>query len=82
MQRVPKKSQNQATFEKKRVRKLYELLNRENFECIVMDDVKFDSETLRGPQLYTKQQGSIVSDTISTVRVEKFVEKALVWQAI
>ena len=50
-----------------------------------MDDeihVKFDSETLLGPQLYTKQQGSIVSDTISTVRVEKFVEKALVWQAI
>ena len=50
-----------------------------------MDDeihVKFDSETLLGPQLYTKQQGSIVSNTISTVRVEKFVEKALVWQAI
>ena len=85
MQRVPKKSQKQATFGKKRVRKLYELLNRENFECIVMDDeihVKFDSETLLGPQLYTKQQGSIVSDTISTVRVEKFVEKALVWQKI
>ena len=85
MQRVPKKSQKQATFGKKRVRKLYELLNRENFECIVMDDethVKFDSETLLGPQLYTKQQGSIVSDTISTVRVEKFVKKALVWQAI
>ena len=50
-----------------------------------MDDkihVKFDSETLPGPQLYTKQQGSIVSDTKSPVRVEKFVEKALVWQAI
>ena len=39
-----------------------ELLNRENFECIVMDDekhIKFDSETLLGPQLYTKLQGSI-----------------------
>ena len=50
-----------------------------------MDDeihVKFDSETLLGSQIYTKQQGSIVSDTISTVHVEKFVEKALVWQAI
>ena len=85
MQRVPKKSQKQATFRKKRVRKLYELLNRGNFECIVMDDethVEFDSETLLGPQLYTKQEGSVVSDTISTARVEKFVEKALIWQAI
>ena len=56
MQRAPKQSQKQATVGKNRVRKLYERLNRENFECLVMDDekhVKFDSETLPGPQLYT-----------------------------
>ena len=85
MQRVPKKSQKQATFGKKRARKLYERLNRENVECIVVDDetyVKFYSETLSSPQFYTKQQSSIVSDIISTVRIEKIGEKALVWQTI
>lgn len=50
-----------------------------------MDDetyVKFDSETLSGPQFYTKQQGSTTRDAVSTMCVEKFGEKALVLQAI
>lgn len=84
-QKQPKKSEKQVQTGKTRLRKLYDRFNRENVECIVMDDetyVKMDSRTLPGPQFYTKEKGSTVDQSVSTVEIEKFGEKVLIWQAI
>lgn len=84
-QKIPKKSQKQKIVGKSRTRKLYERINKENIKCIVMDDetyVKLDSRTLPGPQFYTVMKGSVVDESIRTVEIQKFGEKALIWQAI
>ena len=84
-QKVAKKTEKQIKSVKTRVRKLYRRLNEENIACVIMDDetyVKFDFSTLPGPQYYTKRKGTNAKDSIRTIKVEKFGEKALIWQAI
>ena len=84
-QKVPKKTEKQIQAGKIRVRKLYRRLNKEKIQCVIMDDetyVKFDFSTLPGPQYYTKRKDEDVDDSLSTIKVEKFGEKALIWQAI
>lgn len=84
-QKIPKKSERQVKVGKTRLRKLYERLCRDSVECILMDDetyVKMDSRTLPGPQFYTKVKGSSVDQSISSIGMEKFGEKVLIWQAI
>ncbi|XP_039967471.1 uncharacterized protein LOC120779338 [Bactrocera tryoni] len=41
-----------------------------------------DSRTLPGPQFYTKQKDGTVDQSLSTIEIEKFGEKILIWQAI
>lgn len=83
--RIAKRSQKQQAVAKTRARKLYEQI-LVNFEgCILMDDetyVKLDGATLPGPQFYTKKVGETVDDSISSIPIEKFGEKVLVWQGI
>lgn len=70
---------------KTRARKLYERILDSPGKCILMDDetyVKEDSRTLPGPQFYTKSVGEDVDDADSSVAMEKFGQKVLVWQAI
>lgn len=84
-QKIPKRSEKQVKVGKTRLRKLYDRLNQERVECILMDDetyVKMDSKTLPGPQFYTKEKGGSVDQSVSTIGMEKFGEKVLIWQAI
>lgn len=84
-QKSPKRSADQRVRAKKRSGKLYKQLLQGKNRCILMDDetyVKFDTNTLPGPQYYNARKGEKVPDEIRTVPIEKFGEKVLVWQAI
>lgn len=82
--KVPKVSAKQQKVIKTRSRKLYQLLGNKKC-CIVMDDetyVKADFRTLPGPQFFTTFEGETLPDSETTIGVEKFGSKYLVWQAI
>lgn len=83
-QKVPKKSLRQVEVGKTRVRKLYDRLLNDAVQCVIMDEtyVKLDSKTLPGPEFYTKVKGGTVDEAVSTIQVDKFGEKVLIWQAI
>jgi len=84
-QKAPKRSQAQFTRAKNRAGKLYKLLCANPDRCILMDDetyVKMDTRTLPGPQFYTAVVGQTVPDEEKCLNIEKFGDKALVWQAI
>ena len=60
------------------------LRGRKNF-CIIEDDetyVKWDFSTLPGKQFYSKSQSKVLPEEITTVSVEKFGKKTMIWQAI
>lgn len=84
-QRQPKRSEKQQSSVKSRVRKLYDsILTRKNM-CVIMDDetyVKLDYKSLPGPQYYTVQDRSVISDSEKSIFTEKFGKKIMVWQAI
>lgn len=44
--------------------------------------VKMDTKTLPGPQFYTARKGEVVGDEDKTIKIAKFDDKVLVWQAI
>lgn len=82
--KAPKVSEKQQKVIKTRSRKLYQLLGDKNV-CVVMDDetyVKADFRTLPGSQYYTQFEGEILPSSETTIGVEKFGAKYLVWQAI
>jgi hypothetical protein len=82
--KIPKVSEKQRQTIKTRARRLYDHL-RGNSTMLVLDDetyVKADFSTLPGPQWYTKFEGETLPDSETTIAVEKFGRKYLVWQAI
>lgn len=82
--KIPKVTEKQRKAIKSRSRKLYDLLGKKKC-CIVMDDetyVKADFRTLPGPQYYTTFEGEILPESETSIGVEKFGSKYLVWQAI
>lgn len=84
-QKVPKQTPEQKSRAKTRARKLYSCILDNVDQCILMDDetyVKEDSRTLPGPQFYTKSVGERVPTADTTVAMEKFGQKVLIWQAI
>lgn len=84
-QKIPKQSPEQKRRAKTRARKLYDRLLDNPYQCVLMDDetyIKEDSRTLPGPQFYTKSSGESVPVADTTVAIEKFGQKVLVWQAI
>jgi hypothetical protein len=82
--KVPKTSEKQRCTIKTRARKLYDLLGTENFHLILDDEtyVKADFSTLPGDQFYTIADGETLPDSETTIGMEKFGSKYLVWQAI
>ena len=83
-QKIPKVSEKQRKTIKTRARKLYDHL-RANSVMLVLDDetyVKADFSTLPGSQFYTKFEGETLPDHETSIAVEKFGKKYLVWQAI
>lgn len=83
-QKIAKVSTKQRETIRTRARKLYDHL-RANPVMIVLDDetyVKTDFSTLPGPQYYTKSEGETLSEAETTIGIEKFGKKYLVWQAI
>lgn len=53
--------------------------------CVVMDDetyVKINFATLPGPQFYTKYRDEVLPESETSIIMEKFGAKILVWQAI
>lgn len=84
-QKAPKQSPEQKNRAEMRARKLYNRILDNSFRCILMDDetyVKQDSRTLPGPQFYTKSVGESIPIADTTVAIEKFGQKVLIWQAI
>lgn len=84
-QKQPKRTPKQEASIRPRVRKLYDTMLAGNSKCIIMDDetyVKFDYKSLPGPQYYTVREGQVLDKSETSVRVEKFGKKAMVWQAI
>lgn len=84
-QKVPKKSLVQQVRAKTRARKLYNRILENKDGCILIDDetyAKEDSRALPGPQYYTKSVYQDLDDADTTVAMEKFGQKVLVWQAI
>lgn len=84
-QKQPKRSPKQEASIRPRVRKLYDKMLAGNSNCIIMDDetyVKFDYKSLPGPQYYTVREGEALDQSETSILVEKFGKKAMVWQAI
>lgn len=82
--KVPKTTAKQQATIKKRSRKLYDFLGTENFHLVLDDEtyVKADFSTLPGDQYYTLAEGETLPDSQTTIGMEKFGSKYLVWQAI
>lgn len=83
-QKIPKVTEKQRKVIKTRARKLYDSMGKKN-ACLVMDDetyVKADFSTLPGPQYYTLFEGELLPDSVTSIGIEKFGAKYLVWQAI
>lgn len=82
--KVPKTSAKQRATIKKRSRKLYDFLGTRNFHLVLDDEtyVKTDFLTLPGDQYYTTAEGEVLPDSETTIGMEKFGSKYLVWQAI
>lgn len=84
-QKQPKRSPKQEASIRPRVRKLYNTILAGNLNCIIMDDetyVKLDYKSLPGPQYYTVREGQVLNQSETSIEVEKFGKKAMVWQAI
>lgn len=84
-QKRPKRSEEQAARAKTRSGRLYKILVENPNRCILMDDetyIKMDTRVLPGPQFYTKMIGETLPDAETSLGLEKFGEKVLVWQAI
>lgn len=83
-QKVAKTSEKQRSVIKTRARKLYDYLGKNNVHLILDDEtyVKADFATLPGPQYYTKFAGESLPRSQTSVSIEKFGTKYLVWQAI
>ena len=84
-QKQPKRSPKQEASIRPRVRKLYNTILAGNSNCIIMDDetyVKLDYKSLPGPQYYTVREGQVLNQSETSIEVEKFGKKAMVWQAI
>lgn len=82
--KAAKVSESQKKTIKTRSRKLYDLLGKKSV-CIVMDDetyVKADFRTLPGEQFYTAFKGEELLASQTSICLEKFGTKYLVWQAI
>lgn len=83
-QKIPKVTEKQRAVIKIRAKALCAHL-RANPVMLVLDDetyVKADFATLAGPQYYTKTDGEVLPDAETSIAVEKFGKKYLVWQAI
>lgn len=83
--KIPKKSIKQFNEGIDRAKKLHQWLQDKKEFCIIEDDetyVKMDFVTLPGPQYYTKKQGTELDESKTTIPIEKFGEKRMVWQAI
>lgn len=84
-QYVPKRSPDQLKRAKIRAGRLYNHLLVKKFDCIVMDDetyVKMDFKTIPGPQFYTKTKDEFLPHSETSIEIQKFEPKVLVWQAI
>ena len=83
-QKIPKVTDIHRKTIKTRARKLYDLIGKKNI-CLVLDDetyVKADFSTLPGAQYYTQFEREILPDSETSIGIEKFGTKYLVWQAI
>lgn len=84
-QRQPKRSAKQKISVKTRVRKAYDSIFSNKNVCVIMDDetyVKLDYSSLPGPQFYTVNKSSDISESQKSIFTEKFGRKIMVWQAI
>lgn len=84
-QKMPKRSVEQQTRAKKRCGVLYNILLTNKSRCILMDDetyVKFDTNTLPGPQYYNAVVAENIPDAEKAIKMDKFGKKVLLWLAI
>lgn len=82
--KVPKVSLKQQSTIKTRAKKLWSHIRSNNFE-LVLDNktyVKADFLALAGPQYYTKTKAETLPKSETTISIEKFGKKFLIWQAI
>jgi len=82
--KVPKRSLQQLNLAIRRARKLYALLTQCD-TCIVMDDetyIKTDFSQIAGKQYYSARPGELLDESETSIRIEKFGSKKLIWQAI
>ena len=83
-QKVAKVSPKQRKTIKTRAGKLYDFLGTEKWN-LVMDDetyVKADFGMLSGAQYFTKTDEETLPESETTIGMEKFGKKYLIWQAI
>ena len=82
--KVPNRSILQLNVAIRLARKLYANFTQSN-ACIVVDDdtyIKTDFSQIAGKQYHAARPGELLDKSETSIRIEKFGSKKLIWQAI